>query len=206
MKIHITHFWWFLNTVQDHHMVGQQPFWDQKLFFYVLEIKIARDFFEEFFLTPRISSWVENPIWQSDIFFFWQKTLHAKICVLLCDAALDMRNLDSLCTTYFIHSFSLQTEYKYCYDLVLHYVLHYLHKDTDEQWSLRWYTTSFWEHKKCYFFPPSKTIFFLVLVILLKLFFFCIISDAQIVIADSGRFMRSIFALYPFYKMAKDDD
>ena len=23
----------------------------------------------------------------------------------------------------------LQTEYKYCYDLVLHYVLHYLHKD-----------------------------------------------------------------------------
>jgi hypothetical protein len=25
------------------------------------------------------------------------------------------------------------TEYKYCYDLVLHYVLHYLHKDTEEQ-------------------------------------------------------------------------
>jgi len=25
------------------------------------------------------------------------------------------------------------TEYKYCYDLVLHYVLHYLHKDTDDQ-------------------------------------------------------------------------
>ena len=24
-----------------------------------------------------------------------------------------------------------QTEYKYCYDLVLHYVLHYLHKDDD---------------------------------------------------------------------------
>ena len=23
----------------------------------------------------------------------------------------------------------LQTEYKYCYDLVLHYVLHYLHKE-----------------------------------------------------------------------------
>ena len=26
-----------------------------------------------------------------------------------------------------------QTEYKYCYDLVLHYVLHYLNKDTEEQ-------------------------------------------------------------------------
>ena len=25
----------------------------------------------------------------------------------------------------------LQTEYKYCYDLVLHYVLHYLNKDTE---------------------------------------------------------------------------
>jgi len=25
--------------------------------------------------------------------------------------------------------FFLQTEYKYCYDLVLHYVLHYLHRD-----------------------------------------------------------------------------
>ena len=73
VKIYITHFWWFLNTVQHHHMVGQQPFWDQKLFFYVLEIKIARDFFEEFFLTPRISSWVENPIWQSDFFFSGRK-------------------------------------------------------------------------------------------------------------------------------------
>ena len=28
--------------------------------------------------------------------------------------------------------FSFQTEYKYCYDLVLHYVLHYLNKDTEE--------------------------------------------------------------------------
>lgn len=28
--------------------------------------------------------------------------------------------------------FSLQTEYKYCYDLVLHYVLHYLNKDLKE--------------------------------------------------------------------------
>ena len=27
---------------------------------------------------------------------------------------------------------SFQTEYKYCYDLVLHYVLHYLNKDTEE--------------------------------------------------------------------------
>ena len=26
-----------------------------------------------------------------------------------------------------------QTEYKYCYDLVLHYVLHYLHKEDEEQ-------------------------------------------------------------------------
>jgi len=25
------------------------------------------------------------------------------------------------------------TEYKYCYDLVLHYVLHYLHKEDEEQ-------------------------------------------------------------------------
>jgi hypothetical protein len=25
----------------------------------------------------------------------------------------------------------LQTEYKYCYDLVLHYVLHYLHKEDE---------------------------------------------------------------------------
>ena len=25
--------------------------------------------------------------------------------------------------------FRFQTEYKYCYDLVLHYVLHYLHKE-----------------------------------------------------------------------------
>ena len=25
--------------------------------------------------------------------------------------------------------FCIQTEYKYCYDLVLHYVLHYLHKE-----------------------------------------------------------------------------
>ena len=27
--------------------------------------------------------------------------------------------------------FFFQTEYKYCYDLVLHYVLHYLNKDAD---------------------------------------------------------------------------
>lgn len=27
----------------------------------------------------------------------------------------------------------LQTEYKYCYDLVLHYVLHYLNKDQKEK-------------------------------------------------------------------------
>ena len=26
----------------------------------------------------------------------------------------------------------LQTEYKYCYDVVLHYVLHYLQKDLEE--------------------------------------------------------------------------
>lgn len=26
-----------------------------------------------------------------------------------------------------------QTEYKYCYDLVLHYVLHYLNKDMNEK-------------------------------------------------------------------------
>jgi hypothetical protein len=25
----------------------------------------------------------------------------------------------------------LQTEYKYCYDVVLHYVLHYLNKETE---------------------------------------------------------------------------
>ena len=32
-----------------------------------------------------------------------------------------------------------QTEYKYCYDLVLHYVLHYLHKDIEheEEWRER---------------------------------------------------------------------
>lgn len=29
--------------------------------------------------------------------------------------------------------FFSQTEYKYCYDLVLHYVLHYLHKDMKEK-------------------------------------------------------------------------
>ena len=29
----------------------------------------------------------------------------------------------------YLSEFFLQTEYKYCYDLVLHYVLHYLHKD-----------------------------------------------------------------------------
>ena len=28
----------------------------------------------------------------------------------------------------------LQTEYKYCYDLVLHYVLHYLHRDGSKKW------------------------------------------------------------------------
>lgn len=27
----------------------------------------------------------------------------------------------------------LQTEYKYCYDVVLHYVLHYLNKDVKEK-------------------------------------------------------------------------
>ena len=32
-----------------------------------------------------------------------------------------------LSTDCMLHSF--QTEYKYCYDLVLHYVLHYLHKE-----------------------------------------------------------------------------
>lgn len=31
-----------------------------------------------------------------------------------------------------LSSFS-QTEYKYCYDLVLHYVLHYLNKDMNEK-------------------------------------------------------------------------
>ena len=31
---------------------------------------------------------------------------------------------DCFCSTF-------QTEYKYCYDLVLHYVLHYLHKEED---------------------------------------------------------------------------
>lgn len=36
----------------------------------------------------------------------------------------------SLCILIF--SF-LQTEYKYCYDLVLHYVLHYLNKDMNEK-------------------------------------------------------------------------
>lgn len=29
--------------------------------------------------------------------------------------------------------FFSQTEYKYCYDLVLHYVLHYLNKDMNEK-------------------------------------------------------------------------
>ena len=55
-------------------------------------------------------------------------------------------------------------------------------------------------------FPPFENHFFLGPRHPPKTLFFCIISDAQIVIADSGRFMRSIFALYPFYKMAKDDD
>lgn len=33
----------------------------------------------------------------------------------------------------FVISFYPQTEYKYCYDLVLHYVLHYLNKDLKEK-------------------------------------------------------------------------
>ena len=35
-----------------------------------------------------------------------------------------------------LFSFLFQTEYKYCYDLVLHYVLHYLHKEDEyeEEW------------------------------------------------------------------------
>lgn len=32
-----------------------------------------------------------------------------------------------------VYILSLQTEYKYCYDLVLHYVLHYLNKDMNEK-------------------------------------------------------------------------
>lgn len=32
----------------------------------------------------------------------------------------------------FTYSFKFQTEYKYCYDVVLHYVLHYLQKDIKE--------------------------------------------------------------------------
>lgn len=33
----------------------------------------------------------------------------------------------------FPSSLPSQTEYKYCYDLVLHYVLHYLNKDMNEK-------------------------------------------------------------------------
>ena len=36
--------------------------------------------------------------------------------------------LNETSQSHFFRSF-LQTEYKYCYDLVLHYVLHYLHKE-----------------------------------------------------------------------------
>lgn len=32
----------------------------------------------------------------------------------------------------FLLLFLFQTEYKYCYDVVLHYVLHYLQKDLEE--------------------------------------------------------------------------
>lgn len=35
--------------------------------------------------------------------------------------------------TLFFFSF-LQTEYKYCYDLVLHYVLYYLNKENEKKW------------------------------------------------------------------------
>ena len=53
--------------------------------------------------------------------------------------------------------FLFQTEYKYCYDLVLHYVLHYLHKDdgrgdSKEQW------LSENEHRQCSVeFPASRS-------------------------------------------------
>jgi len=30
-------------------------------------------------------------------------------------------------------NYKLQTEYKYCYDVVLHYVLHYLNKEGEEE-------------------------------------------------------------------------
>lgn len=42
-------------------------------------------------------------------------------------------NNTKLLMTVVVVNVVLQTEYKYCYDLVLHYVLHYLNKDQKEK-------------------------------------------------------------------------